>query len=178
MSYHKLAVIGEVGVGKTQLINTLSSIDPLLTEAKSSIDIGKKFTTVGIEYGRINLDSDTALGLYGVPGQERFSFLWDFVNSNLWGLVLLIRFQAELHLENMDHLLEFFAPRENGVACLVALTHCEDGNLEARNSAAKKIQARLNNHGLISPVLFVDARQRESAESILHALNAINRFHN
>ena len=67
-----MAVVGDVGAGKTQLIRSLSEIDPLSTEAQSSIDIGKEFTTVGIDYGRINLDEDTALGLYGVPGQQRF----------------------------------------------------------------------------------------------------------
>ena len=78
MDYQKLAIIGEVGAGKTQLVKTLSEISPLETEAKSSIDIGKEYTTVGIDYGRITLADDMALGIYGVPGQERYSFLWEF----------------------------------------------------------------------------------------------------
>ena len=94
MEYNKLAIVGEVGSGKTKIINTLSEISPVKTEAESSIDIGKKYTTVGIDYGRITLSEDTALGLYGVPGQERYSFLWEFVNTNLWGLLIPILWVA------------------------------------------------------------------------------------
>ena len=63
--YNKLAIVGEVGAGKTQLINTISEISPFATEARSSVDIGKEFTTVGIDYGRLSLDADIALGLFG-----------------------------------------------------------------------------------------------------------------
>ena len=67
MNYRKLAIVGEVGAGKTKMIATLSEINPIETEAESSVDIGKKYTTVGIDYGRISLSEDTALGLYGLP---------------------------------------------------------------------------------------------------------------
>lgn len=108
MNYQKLAIIGEVGAGKTQLVRTLSEINPVETEAKSSIDIGKEYTTVGIDYGRITLSDDMALGIYGVPGQERFSFLWEFVNQSLWGLLILIRYGETPDYANIDKLLDFF----------------------------------------------------------------------
>ena len=80
MDYHKLVIFGEVGSGKTQLINTLSEITTFETEEKSSRDIGKEMTTVGIDYGRIQLDETSALGLYGVPGQERYQFLLSLIH--------------------------------------------------------------------------------------------------
>ena len=105
MDYRKLAIVGEVGAGKTKLVKTLSEIAPLTTEAESSIDIGKKHTTVGIDYGRISLSEDMALGLYGVPGQERYSFLWKLVNTNLWGLLLLIKSGETPDFENLDNII-------------------------------------------------------------------------
>ena len=88
--YKKLAIVGEVGAGKTQLIKVISEISPFATEAKSSVDIGKEYTTVGIDYGRLTLDEDVALGLYGLPGQKRFSMLWEMVRQGLWGLLVLV----------------------------------------------------------------------------------------
>ena len=176
MEYHKLAVIGDVGAGKTQLIRSLSQIDPLSTEAKSSIDIGKQYTTVGIDYGRIILDERTALGLYGVPGQQRFSFLWDHVNTNLWGLVLLVKFAPEVNRDGIESLLEYFAPRQNEVACVAAITHVEQIEIDTQHGFAEELQSLLNSQGLLAPVLFVDARERLSAVQVLHTLNAINRF--
>ena len=176
MSILKLAVIGEIGAGKTVLISTLSEIDTFGTEAESSIDIGKQYTTVGIDYGRIRLDDETALGLFGVPGQDRYSFLWEFVKESLWGLVMLIKYGEEPNIENFDKQLSFFSPKQNNTACLVGITHCEDASEQEVSDLSEKIQTILHAHGCSSPVFAVDPRDRDSATVILHALNSINRF--
>ena len=176
MEYRKLAIVGEVGAGKTQLVKTLSEISPLETEAESTIDIGKKYTTVGIDYGRIALSSDTALGLYGVPGQSRYSFLWNFVNSSLWGLLILLKYGETPDYDNLDELLTFFAPEEHRTTCVVAVTHCEDagdGGMAALNS---EIQALLEHHKIVAPIIQIDPREKNSAMSILHIFNAINQY--
>lgn len=174
MDYRKLAIIGEVGSGKTQIIGTLSEIIPFETEAESSIDIGKKHTTVGIDYGRISLSEDMALGLYGVPGQERYSFLWDFVNSSLWGLLVLIKYGQTPDYDNLDKLLKFFEPKENNTTCVIAVTHCEAASEVGKMALCQEIQSVLEHHGIIAPIIEVDPRSRESATSVLHVFNAIN----
>jgi signal recognition particle receptor subunit beta len=112
MEYLKMAIIGEVGAGKTQLVKTLSQIKPFETEAKSTIDIGKEFTTVGVDYGRLMISDDLALGLYGLPGQERYSFVWETVNQSLWGLLILVKYGEKVDFDNIDKVLKFFNPRE------------------------------------------------------------------
>jgi len=174
MDYKKLAIVGEVGSGKTQLISTLSEIRPIQTEAESSIDIGKKFTTVGIDYGRISLSEDTALGLYGVPGQERYSFLWEFVNTSLWGLLVLIKFGEEPDYKNLDKLLKFFAPKKNNLACAVAVTHHDGATDEDLLALGEEIRALLRNNDIVAPVINIDPRTTESGMSILHIFNSIN----
>ncbi|GAA6139533.1 ATP/GTP-binding protein [Arenicella sp. 4NH20-0111] len=176
MDCHKLAVIGEVGAGKTQLISTLSEIKPFETEAESSIDIGKQYTTVGIDYGRIMLDEKTALGLYGVPGQDRYQFLWEFVKESLWGLVVLVKYGDIPDIDNFDKLLTFFSPKQNKTACLVAITHCDDAQESEVSALTQEVQSILSIHGVMAPVINVDARDKHSATTILHTLNAINRF--
>jgi len=173
MEYKKLAIVGEVGSGKTQLIATLSEISPIETEAESTTDIGKKYTTVGIDYGRITLAEDTALGLYGVPGQDRYSFLWEMVNTNLWGLLVLLKFGEVPNYDDLDKLLTFFSPSNNETTCVVGITHC-DGSDDEVAALSVEIKAILKNHNILAPVLAIDARSRESGITVLHVFNAIN----
>lgn len=174
MNYRKLAIVGEVGAGKTKMIATLSEINPIETEAESSVDIGKKYTTVGIDYGRISLSEDTALGLYGLPGQERFSFLWELVNTSLWGLLILVKYGDVPDYNNLEKLLTFFSPAKNNTTCVVALTHCDDAEGEGLSALGHEIRAMLSHHNIVGPVLHIDPRSRDSAVSVLHVLNALN----
>lgn len=174
MDYQKLAIIGEVGAGKTQLIETLSEISPFGTEAKSTIDIGKEYTTVGIDYGRITLSDSMALGLYGVPGQERYSFLWEFVNRSLWGLLILIKYGEIPNYDNLDKMLTFFNPEKSQTTCIVAITHCEEADEFDIATLGQEIRAMLIHHNVVAPVINIDPRNRESATSLLVLFNALN----
>lgn len=174
MNYQKLAIIGEVGAGKTRMVKTLSEISPFETEARSSIDIGKEYTTVGIDYGRITLSDDMALGIYGVPGQERFSFLWEFVNSSLWGLLILIKHGETPGYANLDKLLHFFAPAKKQTTCIVGITHCEDADKQSVAVLGQEIRVMLMEHDIVAPVINVDPRNKESAVSLLSLFNTLN----
>lgn len=173
----KLAIVGEVGAGKTQLVSTLSEIQPFGTEAESSVDIGKQYTTVGIDYGRLLLDDETALGLFGMPGQDRYSFLWEYAKESLWGLVILVKFDAQPNLENLNKLLEFFTPAENKTACIIGITHCENASVDALEMLKEDLRDRLSSHSIAAPTIELDARDHDSAMTILHTINSINRFY-
>ncbi|MCP8899012.1 GTP-binding protein [Gilvimarinus xylanilyticus] len=173
--YQKLAIVGEVGAGKTQLIHTISEISPFMTEAKSSVDIGKEFTTVGIDYGRLALTPDIALGLYGLPGQKRFSLLWDMVNTELWGLLLLVKYNDELNVKSIAEILEHFRPAETGVPVVVGLSHAdlaEDD--EQLNLFLDILQFALDEFSLTAPVVCVDTRDAESSLGLLQLFDALN----
>ncbi len=174
MNYQKLAIIGEVGAGKTRMVKTLSEISPFETEAKSSIDIGKEYTTVGIDYGRITLSDDMALGIYGVPGQERFSFLWEFVNHSLWGLLILIKHGETPDYANLDKLLHFFAPAEKQTTCIIGITHCEEADKQSLAALGQEIRVMLMEHDIVAPVINTDPRNKESAVSLLSLFNTLN----
>ena len=176
MDYHKLVIFGEVGAGKTQLITTLSEITTFETEEKSSIDIGKEMTTVGIDYGRIQLDETSALGLYGVPGQERYQFLWDMVNSSLWGLVFMVKFVKpdDFEEDSFYKILDYFYSNGETTPCAVAVTHCENQDRDQVIQLNKKIQNSLAQKGRVVPVLTIDARDHKSASILLHTINAIS----
>ncbi|ACO04099.1 MAG TPA: GTP-binding protein [Persephonella sp.] len=89
----KIVVAGPYAAGKTQFINTVSEIQTVQTEAKttkSDEKTVKNHTTVAMDFGRITIDDNHVLYLFGTPGQERFDFMWDILGKGMVGLVVLV----------------------------------------------------------------------------------------
>ena len=66
-----------------------------MTDASAGIDdLGltpnKATTTVAMDFGRLSLDKDLILYLFGTPGQHRFWFMWDDLVRGAIGAVVLI----------------------------------------------------------------------------------------
>ncbi len=79
----KIVVTGSFSAGKTTLIRTISEITVLSTEQDITDDTRsrKAATTVAMDVGRITLDRDLVLYLFGTPGHERFDFMWEILGS-------------------------------------------------------------------------------------------------
>ncbi|UCE27828.1 MAG: ATP/GTP-binding protein [Candidatus Coatesbacteria bacterium] len=92
MTTVKMLITGDVGSGKTEFIRTISEIDPVSTEAKVTDDLAdlKLETTVAMDFGRITVDDDLVLHLYGTPGQIRFDFMWEILSTGILGYIVMV----------------------------------------------------------------------------------------
>ena len=88
----KMVVTGPFNAGKTELIRSLSEIDVVSTEKKisSPAEKIKSSTTVAMDFGRITIDDDLVLYLFGTPGQKRFDFMWEILSEGMLGFIVLV----------------------------------------------------------------------------------------
>src|SRR4030095_10687809 len=86
----KMVVTGPFNAGKTEFIQSVSEIDVVSTERRISNSAErsvKEATTVAMDFGRITVDDDLVLYLFGTPGQHRFDFMWEILSEGMLGFV-------------------------------------------------------------------------------------------
>ncbi len=88
----KMVVTGPFNAGKTEFIRSVSEIDVVSTERRitDATTREKEETTVAMDFGRITVDSDLVLYLFGTPGQKRFDFMWEILSEGMLGFVVLV----------------------------------------------------------------------------------------
>ncbi len=88
----KIVVTGPFSSGKTEFIGSVSEIDVVSTERKISAKAEKikETTTVAMDFGRITVDDDLVLYLFGTPGQKRFDFMWEILSEGMLGFIVMV----------------------------------------------------------------------------------------
>jgi small GTP-binding protein len=88
----KIVVTGPFSAGKTEFIRSVSEIDVVSTERKISSEAEKvkETTTVAMDFGRITVDQDLVLYLFGTPGQRRFDFMWEILSEGMLGFIVMV----------------------------------------------------------------------------------------
>lgn len=168
---HKIIFAGPVGSGKTTSISSVSDIMVVGTEAKASDEVAlrKTNTTVAMDYGILNLDDGQKVHLYGTPGQERFSFMWDILSEGAMGIVILIDSQRPDPLADLDMYMKAFSNSiaKSGDAVVIGVTRTEENR---QPDLLGRLHDKLATFNLNIPVFEVDGRQREDVKLLLMAL--------
>ena len=88
----KMVVTGPFNAGKTEFIQAVSEINVVSTERKISSEAErvKQTTTVAMDFGRITVDEDLVLYLFGTPGQKRFDFMWEILSEGMLGFIVMV----------------------------------------------------------------------------------------
>lgn len=162
----KIVVTGPFAAGKTTLIRTISEITVLSTEKDITDETRsrKAETTVAMDFGRITIDRDLVLYLFGTPGQDRFDFMWEILGEGMLGYILLVDNERPESLEEARSILEAFR-RMARVPFVVALNR--SAGIVASDETTMREVLELAPE---VPVVPCDATDRESVKSVLLAL--------
>jgi signal recognition particle receptor subunit beta len=158
MQDHKIVFAGSPGAGKTTAIAAISDVPPLGTDVRNSDPTLKKdLTTVGLDYGELDLGGGERLRLVGTPGQPRLDFLWKSLANHALGLVILVDNSRPEPLQDLALYLDGFGHLLPEMACTIGVGRTESHPTPSLDQFIDFIAAR----GLPCPVLPVDVRRRD-----------------
>ncbi|MFD3702181.1 ATP/GTP-binding protein [Nocardia sp. NPDC058658] len=163
----KILISGGFGVGKTTLVGTISEVTPLRTEeTMTAAGVGvddlsgvgaKTTTTVALDFGRITIADDLVLYLFGMPGQQRFWFMWNEMTEGALGAVVLADTRR---LDGCFAAIDFFERR--GIPFIVGV-NCFDG---VQHYTVDAVRTALDLTPTV-PILLCDVRDLESTKHVL-----------
>jgi small GTP-binding protein len=162
----KVVVTGPFNAGKTTFIKAVSEITVLSTERQIT-DVsgdGHGETTVAMDFGRITISDDVVLYLFGTPGQQRFSFMWETLSEGMLGFVVLVDALAEGSITEAVAMIEFFTGMSD-VPFVVAANKVASDDVATLSSLRSRLDLAED-----VPLLAVDAKDRESVKGVLLGL--------
>ncbi|MBC8100256.1 MAG: ATP/GTP-binding protein [Armatimonadetes bacterium] len=107
----KMVITGPFSSGKTEFIRSISEIEVVSTEREVTTEAEKRekdATTVAMDFGRITVDDDLVLYLFGTPGQRRFDFMWEILAEGMLGFIVMVDSSKPETFREAKSILETF----------------------------------------------------------------------
>jgi uncharacterized protein len=166
----KIVLAGGFGVGKTTAVGAISEIAVLTTEAamtevaaevdRTGHTPEKTVTTVALDFGRLTIDEEITLYLFGTPGQDRFGFMWRDLAEGALGAMVIVDTRR---LGDGYPAVDYF---ERSELPFIVAVNLFDGRLGHRIEDVRWALA-INDD---IPVVMFDARRRASVRDALVTL--------
>jgi len=171
----KIVFAGPLGAGKTTAIRSVSDTAPVSTEVPLLEDVpgDKETTTVALDFSTIDLDDGTVVQLFGLPGQEHFSFMRGIVMTGALGTVLVLNGADARVAEECRSWLESLRDVAEEVPIVVGITKTDI----APDFDLGEVRSVLRAAGVQAPVMTFDARDADQTGQVLRSLLAIAMVH-
>lgn len=159
----KVVITGTVNSGKTQFIRTISEIEVVSTERKTTDETHflKQETTVAMDFGRITVGRDVVLHLFGTPGQKRFDFMWEILSEGTLGLIVLVDSTRPETFRETLRIVDFFSSYRESPYVVVANKQDQEN---AWAPEELRLALRLPEEVKVLPCIATD---RESVKAVL-----------
>ena len=170
----KIVFTGPMGAGKTTAIRAISDAPPVSTEVANTdrATNAKPTTTVALDYGQLLLEDGTAVSLYGTPGQERFSFMWEILCRGSLGVVLLLDGSTATARQELQSYAEAFRRFDSNQPFVIGIGRVPPGDCRLDEYARA-----LSSRGIVAPVFGVDVREREDVLLLIETLLCVLEAH-
>lgn len=168
MNRQKIIFAGPTGAGKTTAVESVSDQRSIHTDERSS-DMAKKQkkrTTVALDFGVTEFNNNEKIHIYGVPGQERFSFMWDILAQGGDGLVLLADNSRPNPISDLRFYLKAFKRYIAETKLVIGITRSD----VKRGPSLEAYRRELHTVGLAPTILYVDARRKSDVTQLVKAL--------
>ncbi len=160
----KMVITGPFASGKTEFINSISEISVVRTERKisSASEVAiKDETTVALDFGRITVDEELVLYLFGTPGQRRFDFMWEILSEGMLGFIVMIDSTRPETFREARRILSTFKGYARTPYVVAANKQDQE---DAWEPGDMKIVLRLNSNAKVIPCVALD---KDSVKNIL-----------
>jgi signal recognition particle receptor subunit beta len=120
----------------------------------------KTTTTVAMDFGRIAIDEDMVLFLFGTPGQDRFGFMWDDLVVGALGAVVLVDLRR---IDDCFPAIDYFESRN--IPFVVAVNRFEGSDAPDMAEVREALDLEQEH-----PIVLCDARYKESVKAAVLSL--------
>ena len=139
----------------------MPGMEPQAMAAPHTSAAVKAQTTVAMDFGRITIDKDLVLYLFGTPGQRRFDFMWEILSEGMLGLVVLVDSTRPETFRETLRIIDFFNSYRP-MPYLVAANKQDEIN--AWKPDEVRLALRLPREVKVLPLV---AKDREQVKSVL-----------
>jgi signal recognition particle receptor subunit beta len=162
----KIIVTGPARAGTTTLIRSLSEIAVLSTERKLDHRNaqGRGEATVALDFGRVTINRDLVVYLFGTPGDEPTSLAEGPLAEGPLGLIVSVDASRPRSLEGAAEIVDFLEANSD-VPYVVAANKLAQGDDTRLSAVREAVHAPAG-----VPIIACDVTQRESSKRVVLAL--------